>query len=79
MDKLTKEIIKFREFEKEDAERAKKTEKKKVSINPDTYIAKEILYQTSLLKGILKELFYIHNLLVERKQTYENTKTTNRQ
>jgi len=63
MNDPTKMIIKFRQLEKENAEKAKRTEKRKVSINPDTYIAKEILYQTAILKSIQHEVITIRQLL----------------
>lgn len=49
-------IADFARKEMEEAENAKKREKKQVYINPDSLIGKEIKYQTALLHEILHEL-----------------------
>lgn len=49
-------IAEFAKKEKEDAAKAKETEKNIACINPESYIAKEIKYQTALLHEILAEL-----------------------
>lgn len=50
------EITKFAEREKEEAEKAIQTEENQVCIKADSYIAKEIKYQTALLHQILSRL-----------------------
>lgn len=52
---VEKIIAKFFDREQQEEERAKKY-KKNVDIDPDTYIAKEIKYQTALLKDIQYQL-----------------------
>lgn len=48
-------IAKFALREKQEAEKAAQEEKDTVSINPDSYIAKEIKYQTVIAHQILEE------------------------
>lgn len=50
------ELVKFIEREKEDAKKALSEEKNICCINPDSYMAKEIKYQTVLLHEILETL-----------------------
>lgn len=52
---ITEHIILFLEQEKRLARTAKKREKN-VGIDPDTYIAKEIKYQTAVLKSIQNDI-----------------------
>lgn len=49
-------IAEFMEKEKDEAAKAKESEKNIVCIDPDSYIAKEIKYQTALLHETLTEL-----------------------
>ncbi len=49
-------VRKFAEDEKAEAEKALQTEENQVCIKPDSYIAKEIKYQTALLHQILSKL-----------------------
>lgn len=49
-------IAEFARREKNEAEKSKEIEKNQVCINPDSYMAKEIKYQTALLHQILNEL-----------------------
>ncbi len=49
-------IAEFAKREKKEAEKSKEKEKNQVCINPDSYMAKEIKYQTALLHQILNEL-----------------------
>lgn len=49
-------ISRFARKQRDEEKKAIKTEKHKVSINPDTYIAKEIMYQTALLHQIKHEI-----------------------
>lgn len=53
---IYKEIINFAESEKAEAEKVLKTEENQVCIKADSYIAKEIKYQTALLHQILNKL-----------------------
>ena len=49
MSEIYEEIRKFAEREKKEVENALQEEKKQVCIKADSYIAKEIKYQTALL------------------------------
>ena len=56
MSDIYEEIRKFAEREKAEAEKAIQTEENQVCIKADSYIAKEIKYQTALLHQILNKL-----------------------
>ena len=56
MSDIYEEIRKFAEGEKEEAEKALQTEENQVCIKADSYIAKEIKYQTALLHHIFNRL-----------------------
>lgn len=56
MSDIYEEIRKFAEREKEEAKEAIQTEENQVCIKADSYIAKEIKYQTALLHQILNRL-----------------------
>lgn len=49
------EITRFADRERKEAMKAKAEEKNVVSIDPDSYIAKEIKYQTAIEHQILEE------------------------
>lgn len=51
----TDEIAKFAEREREEAIKAKAEEKNLACIDPESYIAKEIKYQTAIEHQILEE------------------------
>lgn len=53
---LNNEIAKFAERERQEAMKAKTDEKNLVCIDPDSYIAKEIKYQTAIEHQILEEI-----------------------
>lgn len=53
------EIEKFMARERAEAEKAKETEKNQVSIDPNSYIAKEIKYQTAMLHQMQAEIMEI--------------------
>lgn len=53
---IYEEVSKFTEHEKEEAKKALQTEENQVCIKADSYIAKEIKYQTAILHQILTEL-----------------------
>lgn len=59
---IEKAIVKFAEQEKREAEKAVEEERNQISIAPNSYIAKEIKYQTALLHQILNG---------QQKLTYE--------
>ena len=61
-DDIEKAIVKFAEQEKREAEKAAEKESDQMCINPNSYIAKEIKYQTALLHQILNG---------QQKLTYE--------
>lgn len=56
MSDIYEEIRKFAEREKEEAKKAIQTEENQACIKADSYIAKEIKYQTALLHQILHKL-----------------------
>lgn len=56
MSDIYEEIRKFAEREKAEAEKAIQTEENQVCIKADSYIAKEMKYQTALLHQILNRL-----------------------
>ena len=56
MSEIYEEIRKFAEREKKEVQNALQEEKKQVCIKADSYIAKEIKYQTALLHQILEKL-----------------------
>lgn len=66
MDK-TRDIVHFLEEERREAEKACKKERFKVSINPNSYIAKEIKFQTALLKDIQWRLRNIEMRISQKK------------
>ena len=61
MDKISEAIERFAQRERDEAEKACKEEKNQVSINPDSYIAKEIKYQTALIHGMQEEMRLLRN------------------
>lgn len=56
MSDIYEEVSKFAEREKEEAKKALQAEENQVCIKVDSYIAKEIKYQTALLHQILNRL-----------------------
>ena len=61
MDKISKAIEQFTRRERDEAEKACKEEKNQVSIDPGSYIAKEIKYQTVLMHRLQEEMFLLRN------------------
>lgn len=51
-----KQISQFAKRQRENTRKAVGSEENHVCINPNSYIAKEIMYQTALLHDILEEL-----------------------
>ena len=56
MGNIYEEVRKFAEREKEETKKALQEEENQVCIKADSYIAKEIKYQTALLHQILNRL-----------------------
>ena len=54
--KIEKKISEFMKKQVEEQKLAKRKEKIQVCINPDSYIGKEIQYQTALLHELLAEV-----------------------
>lgn len=50
-------IVEFAKREREEAEKAKENERNIAIIDPESYIAKEIKYQTALLHEISEEVY----------------------
>lgn len=55
---IEKAVRQYEERERENAKKALDTEENIACINPDSYIAREIKYQTALLHEILEEIKY---------------------
>lgn len=49
-------VVKFLRLDRDEAEKALRNEKKQVCIKSDSYMAKEIKYQTALLHEVLSEV-----------------------
>lgn len=58
---IEKTIRRFAEIEREEAEKAKDNERNLICIDPDSYMAKEIKYQTALIHEILNEIRMMKN------------------
>ena len=59
MPDVTEAIARYEELKKKEIEDSRKKERHQVAIDPDSYIGREILYQTALLheiKDILNEI-----------------------
>lgn len=59
MSDVTEAIARYEELKKKEIEDSRKKERHQVAIDPDSYIGREILYQTALLheiKDILNEI-----------------------
>lgn len=70
-----KTISNFLKRERSEAEKALKSEKRQVCIKADSYIAKEIKYQTALLHEILDEVRSLKNVgTKERPQPNQSCK-----
>lgn len=63
---IDEQIAKFLEWQKKEAETAKAHESD-VGIDPDTYVAKEIFYQSALLHQILHELKKLNSVYDQKK------------
>lgn len=56
---VTEAIARYEELKKKEIEDSRKKERHQVAIDPDSYIGREIIYQTALLheiKDILNEI-----------------------
>lgn len=53
---IYKQISKFAEMQREEVNREKEKKRKRVCVDPDSVIGKEIVYQTALLHEILDEI-----------------------
>lgn len=53
---LNENLRRFAEREREEAEKSKEKEKNQMCLDPNSYMAKEIKYQTALLHRILNEI-----------------------
>lgn len=61
-------IVEFAKREREEAEKAKENERNIASINPESYIAKEIKYQTALLHAISEEVYQIKKAIEKNEE-----------
>lgn len=71
---IEKAIIEFANREKKEAEISIEKEKNQVCINPDSYIAKEIKYQTALLHQIQSEIQGIKKKKEDRSPRFSRLK-----
>lgn len=60
---INETIVEFAKREREEAEKAKENERNMASIDPESYIAKEIKYQTALLHAISEEIYQLKKVL----------------
>lgn len=67
MGEIEKEIEAFFERDREEKNEAIKSEKKAVPVKVDCKVAKEVFYQTALIKSIQDDLMEIKILLNNRK------------
>lgn len=72
MEELSNKIKKFLEIEETAIKKAKKREKIRINVNPDSYIGREIRYQTALLKDIEAQNMEIIKILNEKKENPYN-------
>lgn len=61
-------IVEFAKREREEAEKAKENERNIASIDPESYIAKEIKYQTALLHEISEEVYQIKKAIEKNEE-----------
>lgn len=61
-------IVEFAKREREEAEKAKENERNIASIDPESYIAKEIKYQTTLLHAISEEVYQIKKAIEKNEE-----------
>lgn len=74
---ITGLIIKFFEQQRKEILDSKKRERVQMNINPDSFIGKEILYQTALLKSIKEDIAEIRitqeRMNIEKKWIQQNS------
>ena len=61
-------VMKFFDIQRKDIEASRARERKQLNINPDSFIGKEILYQTVLLQAIKEDIAEIRRLAGKEKQ-----------
>ena len=64
---INETIVEFAKREREEAEKAKENERNMASIDPESYIAKEIKYQTALLHAISEEIYQLKKAIKKSK------------
>lgn len=68
MDKIEESIERSLRIQRDAAAKASAEEENQVNIRPDGYIAKEILYQTAVLHGIMREVSELRQELKKGQQ-----------
>lgn len=69
---MREQIVIFADRERREAQAACEKEKNQVALNPDTYMAKEIKYQTSLLQQLLHEVATLKAVLINKQSGTNN-------
>lgn len=64
---IYEEVTAFANNERKEALNASKKEKNQVTLNPNSYMAKEIKYQTALLQQVLHEVVTLKVMLNNKK------------
>ena len=65
---INETIAEFAKREREEAEKAKENERNMASIDPESYIAKEIKYQTALLHAISEEIYKLKKAIEKNEE-----------
>lgn len=66
------QIAVFADRERKEAQAACEREKNQVALKPDTYMAKEIKYQTALLQQLLHEVTTLKVMLINKNDGTNN-------
>ena len=69
---IYEEVTAFANNERKEALIASKKEKNQVTLNPNSYMAKEIKYQTALLQQVLHEVVTL-KVMLDNKKSGTNT------
>ena len=65
---INETIVEFAKREREEAEKVKENERNMASIDPESYIAKEIKYQTALLHAISEEIYPLKKAIEKNEE-----------
>ena len=65
---INETIVEFAKREREEAEKAKENERNMASIDPESYIAKEMKYQTALLHARSEEIYQLKKAIEKNEE-----------